>query len=86
MKVVRLADVSGDVRHTGVEDALKEASEYKEDGFTPTSAVVLLLDETGGGYQLRRITSNLKVSELISLFEVAKLTEFQRRNTLENLE
>ena len=72
-QLLRLSDAVDDVRYDTALDCLRSALRLTEDepDFKATGAVVLLLDETGGGFQLRRLCSGMRTSEVVAALTIA---------------
>jgi hypothetical protein len=82
--VLKLTDRIEDVRYEDVMSTLTRAvaynepgGEYEREGFQATKAVVLLVDERGGRYDIRIVQSQTKMSDSISLLELAKFKQMQ---------
>ena len=79
--VVKIGDYSGDAGHFSIKDSLEEAIERigKEGAFEKGRKVMIVaLDDTDECYNISFIQSGMRMSECITLCEVAKV-EFLRQ-------
>ena len=81
---IKLADRVDDVRYDTTVDCLTRVLDrvqngYKSDpDFHATGVLVVLVDQTGGRYYVKRECSSLKTSELIALLQVALHQELKQ--------
>ena len=82
--LIKLTDKVEDVRYEDVQSTLKRASEYvapngeySKENYVATKVVVVLVDEHEGRYNIRIVQSHSKLSESISLLELAKFKQMQ---------
>lgn len=79
--IIKLTDKVDDTRFESIEDCLNRASErFREgfkDGFKPTGAVVIFVEDTNEFFNTQRFCSSLKTSEIILLLEITKHAELQ---------
>ena len=77
MKVINMAEKTGDSSFSSPKQALEEAilciGNEKEGAFNKGKKLLILcLDDTDGQYKINFINAQMKMSECVSLCEVAK--------------
>jgi hypothetical protein len=84
-KLVKLASKVEDTRFDGVEDVLVDAlADFRagtissQGPYQPTGVVVLFVQDDADMYRVRRRCSNMRVSEIVGLLEIAKARELEQ--------
>lgn len=70
---VRYDDVRETIRYVG--ESLEPGGRYEQEGFTPTSCVVIMVDDRGNMYNIKVRPSALKRSEIVAMLAIAQAQE-----------